>query len=103
MPDLSENPHCFYIDPGQDPGGEGYIPSLVVKDEPGHFPLSGRGDGAAPWRWGKTLAEAEAVCVKANADRGVDKERAFEIIASSMRAANVVGKNETVRGGACRT
>lgn len=86
MPDLSSNPYCFYISPGQDPGTEGYIPSVVVLDEPGHFPLCGRDDGAAPWRWGKTLEEAEAVCAKANAERGMDEERVSEIVASSMRA-----------------
>jgi len=59
---------------------------VVVENEPGHFPLSGRGDGAAPWRWGRTLEEAEATCAKVNADRGITEEMAFEIIVSSMRA-----------------
>lgn len=88
MPDLTKNSYCFYINPTQDPGDEGYIPSVVVENESGHFPLSGKGDGAAPWRWGKTLEEAEATCVRANAERGVDEERASVIIASSMRAGD---------------
>ncbi len=85
MPDLSKNPYCFYIDPSQDPGEEGYVPSVVVENEPGHFPLSGRGDGAAPWRWGKTLEEAEATCTRQNTERGITEDRACEIVASSMR------------------
>jgi len=87
MPDLTKNPYCYYINPSQDSGDEGYIPSVVVLGEPGHFPLCGRGDGAAPWRWGKTLAEAEAMCVRFNSERGITEERASEIVASSMRAA----------------
>ncbi len=87
MPDLSKNPYCFYINPSQNPGDEGYIPSVVVLGEPGHFPLCGRGDGAAPWRWGKTLEEAEVMCAKANADRGMTKERVDEIVMSSIRNA----------------
>lgn len=86
-PDLFRSTYCFYISPGQDPGDGGYIPSVVVENEPGHFPLTGRGGGAAPWRWGKTLEEAEAVCAEVNADRGIDEERASEIVASSMRFA----------------
>lgn len=85
MPDLSTNVYCFYIAPSQDPGDEGYIPSVVVQDEPGHFPLSGRGDGAAPWRWGKTLKEAEETCRQQNAKRGITDDMASDIVASSMR------------------
>ncbi len=79
---------CYYINPSQDPNKHGgYVPSLVVQDEPGHSPMTGQGEGAAPWVWGKTLDEAEAACKAANAKRGISELDAFEIVASSMRVS----------------
>ncbi len=72
----------------------GYIPSLVVENEAGHSPMTGRGEFATPWYWGKTLDRAEAVCARFNKDRyGISEDTAWRIVASSMhgRAAESNG------------
>jgi hypothetical protein len=61
----------------------GFIPSLVTENEPGHSPLSG-GPGGTPWYWGKTYDQARTVCAKANADAGLSPEDVAAIVASSM-------------------
>ena len=82
-PDLTK-PFCYYVDPCQDPGERGFIPSLVVAGESGHRPMIGSGKFSSPWYWGKTLEEAEATCERVNAKRGIDAELASAIVASSM-------------------
>lgn len=78
---------CYYVPEAQDPEVHGgYVPSMVEENEPGHSPMLGRGEGSAPWIWGKTLKEAQEVCDRFNADMGIDKETAFRIVASSMGA-----------------
>jgi hypothetical protein len=78
---------CYHIPEAQDPERYGgYVPSLVVAHEPGHSPMLGRGECAAPWIWGKTLAEAQATCKEANLGLGVSEKEACLIIASSMGA-----------------
>ena len=63
----------------------GYIPSLVVENEPGHSPLTGRGEFATPWYWGKTVKRAREVCARVNLDRyGISKNTAARIVASTM-------------------
>ena len=74
---------CFYVPPDQDKP-EGFIPSLVTAGEDGHSPMTGKGEFAVPWYWGKTLAEAEATCKDANARRGISPELADLIVISSM-------------------
>jgi len=77
---------CYYILADQY-DKQGYIPSLVTEHEPGHAPMTGQGDGAAPWHWGKTLEEAEAVCNDVNLKQfNLTPLEAMEIVASSMRA-----------------
>lgn len=44
----------------------GYIPSLITAHEEGHAPLTGRGEGATPWYWGKTFDEAQSLCDEMN-------------------------------------
>lgn len=78
---------CFWIDPAQD-GSEGWIPSVVTEGEPGHSPLKGNPEKLrAPWIWGVTLEQAQAVCAVENAKNGVSPDDALEILMSSMRAS----------------
>lgn len=78
---------CFWIPESQDPSEHGgYVPSLVRRNEAGHYPMLGKGPCARPWVWGKTLSEAREVCADANAKRGVSPQEADEIVMSSMFA-----------------
>jgi hypothetical protein len=77
---------CFYIPVGQF-DENGYIPSLVTEDEPGHAPLKGSGACAAPWYWGKTYEAAKAFAEKMNAEKfSLSPEEVAGIVVSSMRA-----------------
>jgi hypothetical protein len=82
---MPEKRKCFYV-PVDQFDANGYIPSMVTEDEPGHAPMTGNGSHAAPWYWGKTYEEATAVCAKENARLGISPEDAALIVASSMRA-----------------
>lgn len=76
---------CFYI-PVEQFDENGYIPSLVTEDEPGHSPMKGNGEGSSPWYWGKTYKEAQEMAEEANRELDISPEDAAEIVASSMRA-----------------
>lgn len=78
---------CYYIPPGQS-DVNGFIPSLVNENEAGHSPMTGRGEGSAPWYWGKTYEEACKNCDEYNLKMGVSPKEAMEIVASSIRAQN---------------
>ena len=79
---------CYWIDPVQDPGEYGYIPSIVTEGESGHSPLTGNGACASPWYWGKTYKKARAFCDQMNAnDFGLTPGEAAKIVASSMAAS----------------
>ena len=81
---------CYYISPSQDPSiYGGFVPSIVYENENGHFPLVGNGEGSAPYIWGNTLEEAEAVAKSANERRDISEEEANEILLLSFRAANL--------------
>jgi len=84
-----ERRECYYIDPSQVPTKQGYIPSLVTENMPGHVLLSGQGEGSEPWYWGPTLELAEATCKMMNERRGISEEDAFKIVASSMGSGRV--------------
>lgn len=77
---------CLWISASQDPKiYGGYVPSLVVENEPGHSPLLGKGVGASPWTWGMDLKQAQEVCDKYNQDKlGLSKEECLQIVGSSM-------------------
>jgi len=75
--------YCFTILESQK-DENGYIPSLVIEGEKGHRPMTGNGLCAAPWYWGKTLKEAEAVADAKNEELGISKEEAFKIVGRSM-------------------
>ena len=83
-PDLSK-PWCYFI-PVDQHDEHGYIPSIVVGGDPGHYPMLGNGEHATPWYWGKTLEQAQEVAREANARRGITELQEAFIIASSMRA-----------------
>lgn len=76
---------CFYIPVGQY-DDQGYIPSLVTENEPGHAPLTGNGSHAAPWHWGRTYEDAQKIAEEENRRIGVSPEDALQIVASSMRS-----------------
>jgi hypothetical protein len=85
-PDLTK-PYCYYIDPTQTPHPKhGYIPSIVVEGDPGHYPLTGRGPLATPWYWGD-LKTAQKIAAEQNLRLGVDEDAALRIISSSMAAS----------------
>ena len=77
---------CYYVNPVQDPKTYGgFVPSAVWENESGHNPMVGRGDHAAPWIWGETLADAEAVADKINhEDLGLSPRDVAKIISRSM-------------------
>lgn len=77
---------CFYV-PHDQFDENGYIPSLVTENEPGHAPLTGNGRFAEPWYWGKTYEEAQKTCDRENARLGLSRLDAADIVASSMGAS----------------
>ena len=80
---LSEKRWCFYVD-ASSKTDQGFVPSVVIEGMPGHYPMEGKDKLAAPWYWGHTLPEAEAVCKKANVKRGLTDDDVDDIITSSM-------------------
>ena len=78
------NRQCFVILESQR-DENGYIPSLVTENEPGHQPATGNGPCSVPWYWGDTFERAEKVCARVNLDRyGITEATAARIVASSM-------------------
>lgn len=67
----------------------GFIPSLVTEGEPGHSPMTGRGEHATPWYWGDTYERAWKVADRYNKQRyGITHKTALRIMASTMHAQN---------------
>ncbi len=88
MTQKDEPRRCYYIPPGQC-DEHGFIPSLVIEHEAGHSPMTGRGDCAVPWYWGKTYENAEQTCDRVNKARfGITPQTAAAIVTSSMAAQN---------------
>lgn len=77
---------CYFVPANQDPSNHGgFVPSLVVANEPGHTPMTGNGERMQqPWVWGTTFKEAEETCAYVNNQRGIDPETARKIVESSM-------------------
>lgn len=89
MSKKDEPRRCYYISPLEYDEDRGYVPSLVVENEPGRSPMRGRGECAEPWYWGKTLESAEQTCDRVNKQRfGISPKTAMRIVASSMAAQN---------------
>lgn len=84
----SESRRCYVILESEQ-GEHGYIPSLVIEDEPGYSPMTGD-DDQEPWYWGKTRGRANAVCARYNRQHfGISQCTADRIVASSMKAQNI--------------
>lgn len=88
---------CYAIPANAYTDGQGIVPSLIVEGVPGHFPMLGNGPASSPWYWGKTRAEADATCERANAKRGISPDVAREIETASI-AATMRTQNTAVRG-----
>jgi hypothetical protein len=79
---------CYYVPATSfDEENGGFVPSMVEEGVMGHRPMTGRGEGAAPWVWGSSLEEAREVCRAANERMGITEDDAAEIVASSMTGA----------------
>lgn len=79
----SNRRRCYYLNQTEpDPSGSGrFLVSLVFEGESGHYPMTGRGQGATPWFWD------QITCDEQNRKQfGVDPETAFKIVGSSMFA-----------------
>lgn len=78
---------CYTI-PSSTPStpGSGFRVSLVVENVQGHFPTGNTPEGGdvAPWYWGPTRADAEAICATHNATLGHADHDVAMIIVSSM-------------------
>lgn len=77
---------CFYIPQGQC-NENGYIPSVVTEDEPGHAPLVGRGSMSQPWYWGHEYEQACKIARECNLERGLSDDDVDEIVISSVAAS----------------
>jgi hypothetical protein len=76
---------CVYV-PETALTKHGYVPSIVTEGEPGHSPLAGSGEGAAPWYWGHDLDKARAIAMEMNEQMGLTERDVLEIVLSSMNA-----------------
>lgn len=88
--DLKPGEFCYkimeeqYILEGNTPR---YIPSLVRKDDPCHYPMTG-GPEQTPWYWGKSLEEAQEIARDYNTKTlKLTEEQIDDIIMSSIRAS----------------
>lgn len=82
---------CYYIPPDQR-DDEGFIPSLVTEDQPGHVPFMGNGSCASPWHWGRTYEAARDLAARMNLeDFGLDQMQVAAIMISSIRASRHAG------------
>jgi hypothetical protein len=77
---------CYRI-PAEPYDENGWVPSVVTENEPGHAPLTGKGTCAAPWYWGRTYEQARKTARDENAKLGLAPEDAIRIVISSMRAS----------------
>ena len=65
---------------------KGFRVSIVKEGETGHFPTGDTPEGGmtAPWYWGPTYSDAKRVADRYNAERGISKEDALDIVGGSM-------------------
>lgn len=83
----SEPRRAFFVDESMR-DEHGYIPGLVVEDEPGYHSMRGNPEEfQQPWYWGKDLATARRICAQANAKMGISETDARAILASSHAAS----------------
>lgn len=70
---------CWYIPHGTDYDGQ-FIPSIVIENEPGHFPDKN-------WKWGKDYKIACKAAQQINERRGISEQEAQRIVDSSILAS----------------
>lgn len=84
---LAHNRYCLHacgeFDRSSTPGEKSYIPSLVIENQPGHYPMRG-GDNGRPWYWGASRDECQEICDETNRRRGLTEEVCMEILKSSL-------------------
>lgn len=89
MEDVIKGRRFVYHIEGEWQKGHGHRVSIVIENEPGHFPTGGFGN-KAPWYWGdpndseKSFELAEETAKKANLRLGHSEEDIHTIITSSM-------------------
>ncbi len=86
---MSSEPRTAFFIPIDQCDENGYIPSLVTENEAGHAPMTGNGEHASPWYWGKTYEQARAVAAQENERKGLTPADVAQIVSSSMRAGRV--------------
>ena len=84
-PDMRK-PWCYTVREG-DFDENGYWPSMVVTDDPALYPMTGQGECALPWYWGKTLKEAQATALECNLKMGLTTDKIEVIVDSSISAS----------------
>jgi hypothetical protein len=86
---MTEPRRCFHILVGQSHPEYGYVPSLVVENEAGHTPMTGRGELSRPWYWGTEYDRAKQICDQVNQEMfGLSHGDAADIVMSSMAASH---------------
>lgn len=77
---------AYWINPVQDDRATGgYVPSVVIEEVSGHWPLDGAGV-SRPWVWGATLQDARDRCEQENLRLHITPEAARAISLSSITA-----------------
>lgn len=93
-PELRSGHFCYFVPIDAFVEGRGWRVSIVVENEPGHYPTGG--GGKAPWFWGserkdyKLAKETERAM---NERIGLNERDVHRIISSSMGAQNVAERN----------
>ncbi|GAA0547178.1 hypothetical protein GCM10010172_31190 [Paractinoplanes ferrugineus] len=82
---------AFYVDATMQTEN-GFIPSVVTEDEPGHTPMRGSGPLASPLFWGDDLATARQIAEQANTDLGLTDSDVRDIVTSSFRASEAIAE-----------
>ena len=73
-------------------GEHHYIPCAIHEDEAGYRPMRGKGIGAMPWYWGTSHEQCQRHCDTYNKEAGYTEKDVMEIVTSSMRASNLLGR-----------
>jgi hypothetical protein len=83
---LNDKQHwCYYMPVDQDPKEHGgYVPAIVIADQSGYRPLTGQGEGSAPYIWGDSIEDAQNQVEIQNSRIGVNTLEATRIVSSSM-------------------
>lgn len=95
MIDLTDKRFCYFIPADAFLPGHGYRVSIVIENEPGHFPTGdwpyeGKVGQRVPWFWGMTYEAACRIADEQNEKQlGLTKEEAFKILGSSIARRHV--------------